>query len=435
MHIEIATLFPEMCESVLDTSIIGRARQAGFIDVHCTQIREYALDKHHRVDDSPYGGGKGMVMMCEPIFLCYEDICRRTGSRPHVIYMSPRGRVFTQEDAKRLCALDNIMILCGHYEGVDERILETIVDEEISIGDYVLTGGELPALVITDAIARMCPGVLAADVCFTEESHYNGLLEYPQYTRPEQWHGMNVPDELLNGNHSVIEKYRHEQSLSITKERRPDMYEKYMDEERKKQLDTALVEEIMNTVHKKKILSLGRKLLKKCSFRNSSHMLNLCEMAYYLYIFGYPQYIERLVAPTHHIPFETNYNVWTYIFAIWGLEIRMMRENGAAEKASELSHMIDEYYLLPQNENDTREDLEKSESIRRSSILFSYPECTYKDKIDTAESETDKNSWRLSALFRMIGDGSTGLFPDMNAHSDEIEQTVSEYILFLQKVK
>ena len=224
MRIDIATLFPEMCETVLNESIIGRARRAGIIDVRCHQIRDYAHDKHHRVDDSPYGGGKGMVMMCEPIYLCYQDVCKMTGKKPHVIYMSPKGRVFDQSHAKRLCTYEEgLFILCGHYEGVDQRIIDTIVDEEISAGDYVLTGGELPALMVADAVARLVPGVLAADECFTEESHYNGLLEYPQYTRPEEWNGMRVPDVLLSGHHKNIEKYRHDESVRITAERRPDM--------------------------------------------------------------------------------------------------------------------------------------------------------------------------------------------------------------------
>ena len=223
MRIDIATLFPEMCETVLSESIVGRARRAKLIDIRCHQIRDYAFDKHRRVDDSPYGGGKGMVMMCEPIYLCYRDICDKSGSRPHVIYMSPKGKVFDQETAKRLSDMVHIFILCGHYEGVDERVLEEIVDEEISAGDYVLTGGEIPALMVADSVARLCPGVLAADECFEDESHYNGLLEYPQYTRPDEWHGRKVPEVLLSGNHKLIEEYRRNMSLEITRQRRPDM--------------------------------------------------------------------------------------------------------------------------------------------------------------------------------------------------------------------
>ena len=181
MHIEIATLFPEMCEAVLGESIIGRARKAGKISLHCRQIREYTQDKHRRVDDTPYGGGMGMVMQCEPIYNCYKAVCDELGTKPHTIYMSPKGSIFDQKKAIELSKMDNILILCGHYEGVDQRVIDKIVDEEISIGDYVLTGGELPAMVVADTVARMCDGVLADEVCFTDESIYSGLLEYPQY--------------------------------------------------------------------------------------------------------------------------------------------------------------------------------------------------------------------------------------------------------------
>ena len=233
MHIEIATLFPEMCETVLGESIIGRARKAGKISVHCRQIREYTQDKHRRVDDTPYGGGMGMVMQCEPIYNCYKAVCDELGTKPHTIYMSPKGKVFDQQKAIELSGMDNILIICGHYEGVDQRVIDKIVDEEISIGDYVLTGGELPACVVADAVARMCPGVLSDDVCFTDESIYSGLLEYPQYTRPEVWEGEAVPPVLLSGHHKNIEKWRLEQSIEVTKERRPDLFEKYSDQNAK----------------------------------------------------------------------------------------------------------------------------------------------------------------------------------------------------------
>lgn len=226
MRIDIATLFPEMCRSVLNESIVGRAVKAGKIEIFCHQIREYTLDKHRRVDDSPYGGGMGMVMQCEPIYRCFNAIWEMIGVRPHVIYMSPKGRSFTQKRAAELSEYSNIFILCGHYEGVDQRVLDRIVDEEISIGDYVLTGGELPALVVCDAVARMCPGVLPSEECFTEESHFSGLLEYPHYTRPEVWEGEEVPAVLLTGHHKNIAAWRHEQALRITEERRPDLLEK-----------------------------------------------------------------------------------------------------------------------------------------------------------------------------------------------------------------
>lgn len=227
MNITIATLFPEMCEAVLGESIIGRARKSGAITLNCRQIREYTQDKHRRVDDTPYGGGMGMVMQCEPIYNCYKAVCDDMGVKPHTIYMSPKGKILDQSKAVELSKMENILIICGHYEGVDQRILDRIVDEEISVGDYVLTGGELPAMVLVDAVARMCPGVLSDEVCFTDESIYSGLLEYPQYTRPEVWEGEAVPSVLLSGHHKNIEKWRLEQSLELTKKRRPDLLEKY----------------------------------------------------------------------------------------------------------------------------------------------------------------------------------------------------------------
>ena len=223
MRIDIITLFPEMCEAVLGESIIGRARKSGAIEVKCTQLRDYAFDKHRRVDDAPYGGGMGMLMMAEPIALCFEDICRQTGTRPHFIYMSPQGSVLNQQKLKELAKYDNVCLLCGHYEGVDERLIEEYIDEEISIGDYVLTGGELPAVVLADALARMAPGVLSSDECFELESHYNGLLEYPQYTRPQEWHGRAVPEVLTSGNHKKIESFRRRESVIRTAVKRPDM--------------------------------------------------------------------------------------------------------------------------------------------------------------------------------------------------------------------
>ncbi len=227
MRIDIATLFPDMCETVLNESIVGRARKAGKIELHCHQIRDYSTDKHRRVDDTPYGGGMGMVMQAEPIYRCFLAVTESFPEKPHTIYMSPKGTVFTQQKALELSKRENIFIICGHYEGVDQRVLNKIVDEEISIGDYVLTGGELPALVLTDAVARMCDGVLSSEECFEEESHFSGLLEYPHYTRPEVWEGERVPEVLLTGHHKNIEKFRREQSIKMTKEKRPDLYAKY----------------------------------------------------------------------------------------------------------------------------------------------------------------------------------------------------------------
>ena len=224
MRIDIITLFPEMCESVLSESIIGRARKSGAVEIVCHQLRDFAFDKHRRVDDAPYGGGMGMLMMAEPIALCFESICEELGKRPKFVYMSPKGRTVTQQVVKEYSeTCENVCILCGHYEGVDQRLLDMYIDEELSIGDYVLTGGELPAVVFADTLCRMLPGVLSSDECFELESHYNGLLEYPQYTRPEVWRDKKVPDVLLSGHHANIEKWRREQAIAVTAQRRPDM--------------------------------------------------------------------------------------------------------------------------------------------------------------------------------------------------------------------
>ena len=224
MRIDLITLFPEMCEAVLSESIIGRARNKGLVEICCHQLRDFAFDKHRRVDDSTYGGGMGMLMKAEPIALCFEAICQTLDTRPHFVYLSPKGTTLTQEKVRELSRLENIVLLCGHYEGVDQRVLDLYVDEEISVGDYVLTGGELPALVLTDSVCRMIPGVLSDQICFEEESHYSGLLEYPQYTKPAEWRGMEVPEVLLSGHHANIEKWRREQSLLETARKRPDLF-------------------------------------------------------------------------------------------------------------------------------------------------------------------------------------------------------------------
>lgn len=226
MRIDILTLFPEMCNAVINESIIGRAQKKGAIEVFCHQIRDYANDKHNRVDDTVYGPGMGMLMMAEPIAVCFEALCEELSDRPRLVYMSPQGKALTQQKAEELSKFKNLTVLCGHYEGVDERFIEEFVDEEISIGDYVLTGGELPALVLVDAVSRMVPGVLSDDICFKEESHYNGFLEYPQYTKPAVWRGKEVPEVLLSGHHEKIEKWRREQSRLRTKLKRPDLFEK-----------------------------------------------------------------------------------------------------------------------------------------------------------------------------------------------------------------
>ena len=223
MRIDILTLFPDMCEAVMSESIIGRARKAGKVEIHCTDIREYTENKHRNVDDTPYGGGMGMIMQAQPIYDCYQAICEETGAKPHLIFLTPQGKTLTQQRVSELAEYDNIALLCGHYEGVDQRVIDELQPEEISVGDYVLTGGELPALIVADSVCRMLPGVLSDEACFTDESHYNSLLEYPQYTRPPVWRDREVPSVLLSGHHANIEKWRRRQSLKRTMERRPDM--------------------------------------------------------------------------------------------------------------------------------------------------------------------------------------------------------------------
>lgn len=229
MRINIATLFPQMCETVINTSIIGRAKAAGKIDVQVYNIRDYTLNKHKNVDDTPYGGGHGMVMQTQPIYDCCKAIENASSSKPFVIFTTAAGKVFNQDLAIELSKKENITIVCGHYEGMDERVIEEIADMEISIGDFVLTGGELPALVITDAVSRMCEGVLKSSEGFMEESHYNGLLEHAQYTRPYEWLGRKVPDVLLSGHEKNIKEYRFNDALERTKNKRPDMYKKYIE--------------------------------------------------------------------------------------------------------------------------------------------------------------------------------------------------------------
>ena len=228
MRFDIMTLFPDLVTGILNESIIGRAQKSGAITVEAHNIRDYSKDKHRRVDDTPYGGGKGMLMMAPPIYDCYEAVtakCPEAKSR-RVIYMSPRGRVFDQKKARELAEYDQLVILCGHYEGVDARIIEEIVDEEVSVGDFVLTGGELPACLVVDAVARLVDGVLAAPECYENESFSDGLLEYPQYTRPVEFHGRTVPEVLLSGHHANIDKWRAEQSLEMTRRLRPELLEK-----------------------------------------------------------------------------------------------------------------------------------------------------------------------------------------------------------------
>ena len=219
------TLFPELITTVLGESIIGRAQKAGLIEVRAHNIRDYSADKHRKTDDTPFGGGVGMVMTCQPIFDCYESVKKTMpeNSKTRVIYMSPRGRQFSHAVAEELSGYDNLIFLCGHYEGVDQRVIDNIVDEELSIGDYIVTGGEIPACIVIDAVSRLVEGVLAAEECYTGESFASGILEYPQYTKPRDFRGMTVPEVLLSGDHAKIEKWRLCEAVRITEERRPEL--------------------------------------------------------------------------------------------------------------------------------------------------------------------------------------------------------------------
>lgn len=242
MRFDILTLFPEMIEAALGESIIGRAREKGLIEINCVQIRDFTHDRHRQVDDYPYGGGTGMIMQAEPIFEAYGSIAGKLDYKPETIYLSPQGRTFRQSTAKRLCKKKHIVLLCGHYEGVDQRVLDEIVDSEISIGDFVLTGGEIAAMTVVDAVSRLVPGVLKGEESFSEESHYNGLLEYPQYTRPEEWRGRRVPSVLLSGHHKNICAWKREMSVRTTFAKRRGMLARaaLTEDERK------LVEELKN---------------------------------------------------------------------------------------------------------------------------------------------------------------------------------------------
>lgn len=238
MNFHVMTLFPEMVMSGLSDSIIGRAITNGLLTVEAVNIRDHAHNKHNKVDDYTYGGGAGMLMQAEPVYLCYEEIMDRIRSRRsasgaeagkvRVIYLTPQGRTFDQQMAKELSAEEDLILLCGHYEGIDERVLEEIVTDNVSIGDYVLTGGEIPAMIVIDAVSRLLPGVLHNDDSSQLESFSDGLLEYPQYSRPEVWHDMKVPEVLLSGDHAKVDRWRLEQSIERTRLRRPDLYEKYI---------------------------------------------------------------------------------------------------------------------------------------------------------------------------------------------------------------
>ncbi len=229
MRIDILTLFPDTVNAVLHESIIGRAAKKGIVDIHCVQIRDYTENRQNQVDDYPYGGGFGCVMMAQPLKSCLEHVIAQAGEkRRRVIYMSPQGQPYNQETAKRLNRdYDHLVLVCGHYEGVDERFIEACVDEEISLGDFVLTGGEIAAMAVADSVCRLVPGVLADEQCYTGESHWDGLLEYPQYTRPEEWEGRRVPEILLNGDHARVERWRRKQQLLRTRAKRPDLFARF----------------------------------------------------------------------------------------------------------------------------------------------------------------------------------------------------------------
>ena len=226
MNFHVLTLFPEMIEQGMHTSIIGRAIAGGYLSIDAINIRDYAFNKHQKVDDYPYGGGAGMLMQAEPVYLAYESVQKKLGYRPRVVYLTPQGEVFHQTMAKELAKEKDLVFLCGLYEGIDERVLDEIVTDYVSIGDYVLTGGELPAMVMMDSISRMVPGVLSNQESGETESFAGNLLEYPQYSRPEEWHGQKVPPVLLSGHHANIEAWRREQSVLRTAKRRPDLLKK-----------------------------------------------------------------------------------------------------------------------------------------------------------------------------------------------------------------
>lgn len=226
MRFDILTLFPQMFEAVLGDSIIGRAREKGIIEVNCVDIRDFTENKHRKVDDYPYSGGGGMLIQAQPVYDAYMSVVNELSYKPLTVYMSPQGKVFDQKTACNLSENEHIILLCGHYEGIDQRVIDEIVDMELSVGDFVLTGGEIPAMAVVDAVSRLIPGVLAAEGSYENESHYNGLLEYPQYTRPPVWHGKEIPEILVSGHHANIEKWKHEQALLNTLKKRPDMLKK-----------------------------------------------------------------------------------------------------------------------------------------------------------------------------------------------------------------
>ena len=227
MRFDIMTLFPEAVLPMLNASILGRAQKKGLIEIHAHQIRDYTANRQNQVDDYPYGGGRGAIMQCDPLWRCWCAVCDEIGAPVHTIFLSPCGPSFDQAKARQLEAdYDNLILVCGHYEGIDQRFLDECVDEEISMGDFVLTGGEIPAMAIVHALSRLIPGVLGGDICLTAESHWNGLLEYPQYSRPDEWHGLAVPEVLRSGDHAKVARWQKKQAILRTLHRRPDLFYK-----------------------------------------------------------------------------------------------------------------------------------------------------------------------------------------------------------------
>ena len=227
MRFDILTLFPDAVDAMMQSSILGRAQKKGLLEIHAHQIRDYTTNRQNQVDDYPYGGGRGAILQCDPLYRCWCAVCDDVGAPVHTIFLSACGKTFNQEKAKQLAGeFENIVLVCGHYEGIDQRFIDECVDEEISLGDFVLTGGEIPAMAVADAVCRLVPGVLSDPECYENESHWDGLLEFPQYSRPEIWHGRAVPPILLSGHHANVAKWRRKQSIIRTRDRRPDMYAK-----------------------------------------------------------------------------------------------------------------------------------------------------------------------------------------------------------------
>lgn len=249
MRFDILTLFPEIIDTVLKESIIGRARESGIIEINSVNIRDFSQNKHKKADDYPYGGGGGMIMTAQPIYDAYLSVVKDLEYKPKVIYLSPQGRTLSQEVVKELAKEQHLVLLCGHYEGIDERIIEEIVDEELSIGNYVLTGGELPAMVLIDSVSRLIPGVLSNEDSYSQESHYHGLLEYPQYTRPVEFNNRVVPDVLLSGHHANITRWRRKEAIKRTYLKRPDLFERFKPDKE----DKKLIEEVLKELNEAKI--------------------------------------------------------------------------------------------------------------------------------------------------------------------------------------